>query len=73
MISTVYQLVNNMEENLAQKTAIQYFDEAKGGVVSIRYGQYAQDIRKAAGLLLHRCPDIKGRKVCLLARNPQRL
>ena len=69
MISTVYQLVNNMEENLAQKTAIQYFDEAKGGVVSIRYGQYAQDIRKAAGLLLHRCPDIQGRKVCLLARN----
>ena len=69
MISTVYQLVNNMEENLAQKTAIQYFDEAKGGVVSIRYGQYAQDIRKAAGLLLHRCPDIKGRKVCLLARS----
>ena len=57
MISTVYQLVNNMEANYAGKVAIQYYDEAKGGVVSIRYGQYAQDIRRAAGLLLHRDPD----------------
>ena len=69
MISTVYQLVNNMEANYAGKVAIQYYDEAKGGVVSIRYGQYAQDIRRAAGLLLHRDPDIRGKKVCLLARN----
>ena len=49
MISTVYQLVNNMEANYAGKVAIQYYDEAKGGVVSIRYGQYAEDIRRAAG------------------------
>ena len=69
MISTVYQLVNNMEANYAGKVAIQYYDEAQGGVVSIRYGQYAQDIRRAAGLLLHRDPDIRGKKVCLLARN----
>ena len=69
MISTVYQLVNHMEADQAEKTAIQYYDEAKGGVVSICYGQYAQDIRRAAGLLLHRKPDIKGQKVCLLARN----
>ncbi len=69
MITTVYQLVNNMEANYAGKVAIQYYDEAKGGVVSIRYGQYAQDIRRAAGLLLHRDPDIRGKKVCLLARN----
>lgn len=69
MISTVYQLVNNMEANYTGKVAIQYYDEAKGGVVSIRYGQYAQDIRRAAGLLLHRDPDIRGKKVCLLARN----
>ena len=69
MISTVYQLVNNMEANYAGKVAIQYYDEAKGGVVSIRYGQYAQDIRRAAGLLLHRDPDIRGKKVCLLARS----
>ncbi len=69
MISTVYQLVNNMEASYAEKIAIQYYDEAKGGVVSIRYGQYAQDIRRAAGLLLHRDPDIRGRKICLLARN----
>ena len=69
MISTVYQLVNHMEDDQAEKTAIQYYDEAKGGVVSICYGQYAQDIRRAAGLLLHRKPDIKGQKVCLLARN----
>ena len=69
MIETVYQVVQNMEAKLADKVAIQYYDEAKQGVVSIRYGQYAQDIRRAAGLLLHRRPDIKGQKVCLLARN----
>ena len=69
MISTVYQVVGNMEANLAEKIAIQYYDEAKAGVVSIRYGQYAQDIRRAAGLLLHLCPDLKGQKVCLLACN----
>ena len=63
MISTVYQLVNNMEANYAGKVAIQYYDEAMGGVVSIRYGQYAQDIRRAAGLLLHRDPDLRGKKV----------
>ena len=62
MITTVYQLVNNMEANYAGKVAIQYYDEAKGGVVSIRYGQYAQDIRRAAGLLLHRDPDIRARR-----------
>ena len=69
MIETVYQVVQNMEAKLADKVAIQYYDEAKQGVVSICYGQYAQDIRRAAGLLLHRRPDIKGQKVCLLARN----
>ena len=69
MIETVYQVVQNMEAKLADKVAIQYYDEAKQGVVSTRYGQYAQDIRRAAGLLLHRRPDIKGQKVCLLARN----
>ena len=69
MISTAYQVVTNMEANLAEKIAIQYYDEAKEGVVSIRYGQYAQDIHRAAGLLLHLDPDIRGRKVCLLARN----
>ena len=51
MISTAYQVVTNMEANLAEKIAIQYYDEAKEGVVSIRYGQYAQDIHRAAGLL----------------------
>ena len=69
MIETVYQVVQNMEAKLADKVAIQYYDEAKQGVVSIRYGQYAQDICRAAGLLLHRRPDIKGQRVCLLARN----
>ncbi len=69
MISTVYQLVNHMEADQADKVAIQYYDEAKEGVVSIRYGQYAADIRRAAGLLRHRLPDVKGRKVCLLARS----
>ena len=67
-ISTVYQVVSHMD-TMPDKLAIQYYDEPTQSVVGIRYGQYAQDIRKAAGLLLHRDPDIRGKKVCLLARN----
>ena len=67
-ISTVYQVVSHMD-TMPDKLAIQYYDEPTQSVVGIRYGQDAQDIRKAAGLLLHRDPDIRGKKVCLLARN----
>ncbi len=69
MIQTVYQLVCNMENSYADRIAIQYYDEATQGVVSISYGQYAQDIRRAAGLLAHTVPDIRGKSICLLARN----
>ena len=67
-ISTVYQVVSHMD-TMPDKLAIQYYDEPTQSVVGSRYGQYARDIRKAAGLLLHRDPDIRGKKVCLLARN----
>ena len=70
MIDNVYDLITtNMERLYADNVAFCFYDEQTDTVSAVRFGDYAQDIRRAVTYFKTTIPDIRGRKVCLLSRN----
>lgn len=67
MISTVYQLIDYIEERFSQRMAFQYYKE--GRVCQISYEEYTADVRQFAAWLQKNFPDIKGKHIGILARN----
>ena len=67
MISTIYQWLTFIEENYAERIALQYV--ANGEVKQITYNKYTQDIRKAATYFKVSFQDIEGKHVAILAKN----
>jgi long-chain acyl-CoA synthetase len=66
---SIYEDVLHMETVYADRVAIQYYDEAKPGVVSVLYRQYAQDIRRFVAYLRRNVPEVQDKHVAILAKN----
>ena len=70
MIDNVYDLITtNMEQRYADRVAFRFYDEQTDTVSAVRFGDYAQDIRRAVTYFKTTIPEIRGRKICLLSRN----
>ena len=69
MVKSLYESLCNMETIYADRVAIRYYDEEKQGVVEVYYRQYAQDLRRYVSFLRSKTPDVRGKRVAILARN----
>ena len=69
MVKSLYESLCNMETIYADRVALRYYDEEKQGVVEVYYRQYAQDLRRFVAFLRSKTPDVRGKRVAILARN----
>ncbi len=69
MITSLYQSLCNMETNIADRTALRWYDEDNKNVAEVRYAQYAQDLRRFVAFLRAEYGDVRGKRVAILARN----
>ena len=69
MITSLYQSLCNMEQNYADRIAIRYYDEETQSVVEIGYPEYASNLRRVVACLRAKVPDLKGKRIAILARN----
>ena len=69
MVKSLYESLCNMETIYADRVAIRYYDEEKQGVVEVYYRQYAQDLRRYVSFLRSKTPDVRDKRVAILARN----
>lgn len=70
MAYTLYGMITaNMERIYAKRAAFHYYDAAAGAVAEKTYAAYAQDIRRAAAYFARTVPEIKGKNICILAKN----
>lgn len=67
MISNLYGLVEYMEQEYADQTAFQYYQD--GAVRRVSFPEYCADIKRFASALRHEFTDIQGRHVAILAGN----
>ena len=69
MITSLHQSLCNMETNIADRTALRWYDEDNKSVAEVRYAQYAQDLRRFVAFLRAEYGDVRGKRVAILARN----
>ncbi len=70
MIDNVYDLITeNMEKCYADNIAFRFCSKQGDTITQVRYGDYAQDIRRAVSFFRAAVPDIKGKRICLLCKN----
>ena len=69
MITSLYRSLCNMETNIADRTALRWYDEDNKSVAEVRYAQYAQDLRRFVAFLRAEYGDVRGKRVAILARN----
>ena len=69
MITSLHQSLCNMETNIADRTALRWYDEDNKSVAEVRYAQYAQDLRLFVAFLRAEYGDVRGKRVAILARN----
>ena len=69
MITSLHQSLCNMETNIADRTALRWYDEDNKSVAEVCYAQYAQDLRRFVAFLRAEYGDVRGKRVAILARN----
>ena len=70
VLENVYDLITvNMADRFADRVAFRFCDAQTGGVTTVLYRDYVQDICRAVGYFRSAFPQTKGRRICLLSKN----
>lgn len=66
-MNTIYQLIQHMDKVYAEQKVFQYCEKKK--VYGVTYSTFVRDIKKCAGFLVQKFPDIENKHIGICAKN----